>query len=112
MREDLGEMGIRQDLLIGEAGPAPDGLAGLFLDAAGQFREGIDLIQRVSAGETHVGHAVGLDDVQDLLHIHPLTGVEVPGLRIMTSLASVLAPRTINRRPEARAVGHCLFEDF
>ena len=106
----LREVRIGLDLLQGESGPAPDGLAGFLLDAPGQFRERIGLVERIAAGETHIGHRVRLDDVQDLIDLHPVPRIEVPRLRIMAPFARMLAPSTIDGRPETRAVRHCLFE--
>ena len=109
--EHLRHLGIGLDFLQGEPGPAPDGLGGLLLDAAGEFREGLHLVERVAAGETHVGHRIGLDEIQDVIDLHPLPRVEVPRLRVVAALARMPAPSTIDGRPETRAVRHCLFEN-
>ena len=76
--KQLGQVGIGLDLLQGETRPAPDGLVGFLLDAAGQFRKGIHLIEGIAAGEGHVGHLVGLDDGQQVFNVHLVPAREIP----------------------------------
>ena len=110
--EQLRELRIGLDLLDGKSGPAPDGFRRFRFDAPGEFGEGFRLVERVAAGETDVGEFVGLDDAEQLFHLHPFPGVEVPGLGIVAALAGMAAAGTVNGRTETGSVGHCLLDDI
>ena len=110
VRKKLREMGRCLDLFQGEAGPAPDGLGSLFLDATGQFGEGLDLVEGIAAGEGDVAHVIGLDQGQKVVHLHPSARIEIPALGVVAAFAGMLAPCTVNGRAESGSVGHCLFQ--
>ena len=76
--EDLSHALVCEDFLVCESGVAPDVLAGLFLDAAGKFGEGLDLVERVAAGERDVGELIGLDHLQKFLDCHFPATHEIP----------------------------------
>lgn len=99
---------VGEDFLVGEAGVAPDVLAGFLLDAACQFGEGFDLIERIAAGKRHIGEFVFLHDVQKLLNGHFSSAHEIPGLRIMAAGTMMGATGTIDRSAETGTVGHGL----
>ena len=101
---------VGEDLLICEAGVAPDVLAGLLLYAAGQLGEGLDLVERVAAGECDIRELVGLDDLEQFIDRHFPAAGEIPRLRVVTARAMMGAARTIDRCAESRPVSHCLFE--
>ena len=67
MRKDLTEALVSKHLLICKTGITPDGLSGFFLNAAGKFRKGLDLIKRISAGKSDIGELIVLDDVKQFL---------------------------------------------
>jgi hypothetical protein len=69
---------ISKDFLVSEAGIAPYILAGLFLYATGQFREGFHLIERVATGEGDIGEFIGLDHFQEFIHADQPAAVEIP----------------------------------
>ena len=111
-RKHPGQGWVGLDFFQGETGPAPDRLSRLGFDPAGEFGEGIDLVEGVTPGETDVREGVGLDDVEEFVDRHPVPGVEIPGLGIVAALAVVGAACAIDGNPEARAVGHRLLQDF
>ena len=78
VRKNLAQTHIGLDLLLHESCVAPYVLAGLLLYAAGKFREGLDLIERVASREGHVRKLIGLDDIQNVLDIHLASPLEVP----------------------------------
>ena len=78
MRKDLTEALISKHLLICKAGITPDGLSGFFLDAAGKFRKGLHLIQRVTSGECDVGELISLDDFEKFIYGHFPAAHEIP----------------------------------
>ena len=106
--EHLREVGIGLNLFQREAGPAPDGFGGLLLDAPGQFREGLHLVERISAGKGDVREVIGLYNFQQLFYVHLFAALEIPALGVVAALAGVLASRTINGSPQSRPVGHRL----
>ena len=108
--EHLREVGIGLNLFQREAGPAPDGFGGLLLDAAGQLREGLHLIERISAGKGDVRQVVGLYNLQQLLYVHLFAALEIPALGVVAALAGMLASRTINGSPQSRPIGHGLVQ--
>ena len=69
---------VCKNLLICESGIAPDVLAGLLLDAASEFGEGLNLIERVTTGECDVGKLIGLDHLQQFLYGHFPATAEIP----------------------------------
>lgn len=99
---------IGEDFLVGEAGVAPDVLAGFLLDAARQFGEGFNLIEGIAAGKRHIREFVILHDVQKLLNGHFASAHEIPGLRIMASGTMMGTTGTIDRCTETGAVCHGL----
>ena len=77
-RKDLSHALVCKDLLVCESGVAPDVLAGIFLDAAGKFGEGLDLVERVAAGKCDVGEFIRLYHLQQFLDGHFPAAHEIP----------------------------------
>jgi len=78
IRKYLRKTLVGKDFLICKARITPYILARLFLYAAGKFCKGLDLIERIAAGEGHIGKLVILDDVEKLLDGHFLSAAKVP----------------------------------
>jgi len=101
---------IGEDFLICEARVAPDVLSCLFLYAAGKFGERLDLIERVTSGKGHIAELVFLNDCKKFVDCGFTSGIEIPRLRIVTAGTVMRASCAVDRRTEARAVRHRLFQ--
>ena len=108
--KDLAHALVREDFFVCESGVAPYVLAGLLLDAAGKLCKGLDLVERVAAGECDVGKFIGLDDLQKLIYGHFPAPMKIPGLRVMTARTMMRASRTVYRCTESRPIGHRLLQ--
>lgn len=106
--KNLAETLVRKDFLICESCVAPYVLSGLLLDPAGQFGEGLHLIERISSREGDISELVRLDYIQKLLDGHIISAPEVPRLRIMTAGTCMGTARTIYRGAQTGAVCHRL----
>lgn len=107
IREYHAQAFVCKNVLIFEAGVAPDCLVGFFLDAAGQLGEGLNLIERVASGEGDVCEFVVLDDVKELLDRHFPAAFEVPGLGVMAAGTMMRAAGAVDGGAQAGTVGHC-----
>jgi hypothetical protein len=76
--KDLAHAGICQDLLISETGITPDILSCFLLDAACQFSEGLNLIERITPGKCHIRELVRLDNLKEFLYRDLLSTLKVP----------------------------------
>ena len=99
---------IRLNLLILEAGIAPDGLVGFLLYSAGKLSEGLNLEKRISSGESDIGEFILLDNIKQGLYRHLITSVEVPGLGIMAAGTMMCTARAINGSAQTRTICHGL----
>ena len=82
---------IGKDFFVCKAGIAPYVLACLLLYASGELRKGLDLIERVAAGECDIRELVGLDDLEQFIDADFPAAGEVPRLRVVASRACMSA---------------------
>ena len=106
--KNLAEARVGLNLLLGKSGVAPDGLAGLLLDAACKLCESLNLIQRVTSRKSDISKLVLLNDVKKLLHCHLISALEIPRLRIMATRTRMSTARTIYRRAQPWPIRHGL----
>lgn len=96
IRKDHAQARVRENFLILETGIAPYSLAGFFFYATGKFGEGFNLIKRVTSGECHICEFVILYNVQEFLHGHFLSALEVPGLGVVAAGAAMGTACAVN----------------
>ena len=71
-------MTVCQDFLVGEAGPAPDGLVRFRLYPSCQLGEPLHLVERIAAAERNIADIVILDDLHEVVDAHLVPVLEFP----------------------------------
>ena len=78
VRKQLAEAFVSEYIFVCESGITPDILAGLLLDAAGQFSECLNLIEGISSRESNICEFISLDDLQDLVYRDFPASMKIP----------------------------------
>ncbi len=103
--------GIGHDLLVEEAGVAPDGAMKLCVDAACQFGEGFGLIHRIATTERNIAFCLS-QLRQNLIDRSALSCREAPRLRIVATRTGVTAAGAIDAATPTGSIDRRIDDDL